>query len=221
MIRKAVFLSWFTIIYNLIEGAVSIGFGVAEESVALAGFGVDSLIEVASAFIILWRFRSESEAGTGTSVAGTGLSLERERGATLGIGILFLILAGITFSASVVQLLGRNHPETTLPGVVISSLSLSFMFWLWRSKKKVAIALNSAAMMNDAACSLACIKLSGVLLAGSLLFYLVPELWWVDSVVAILISGLIGKEGWDTVRAARSPEFTGGCCGGCEAKSPI
>ena len=62
LIRRAIALSWFTIGYNLLEGAVSIAFGVSDESVALAGFGMDSLIEVASAALILWRFRSEAGA---------------------------------------------------------------------------------------------------------------------------------------------------------------
>jgi divalent metal cation (Fe/Co/Zn/Cd) transporter len=206
LIRRAIFLSWFTIGYNLIEGAVSIAFGVGEESVALAGFGVDSLIEVASASLILWRFRSEAHVGS-------EISIGRERKATLGIGILFLLLAAITLAASVFQLKAGSHPTTTLPGLVISAASLSFMFWLWASKRRVAAQLNSASIMKDAACSLACIKLSVVLFAGSLVFWTFPALWWADSVAALLLGILIGKEGWETVGAARHPEFSGGC--GC------
>ena len=206
LIRQAIYLSWFTVIYNLAEGAASIGFGVSDESVALAGFGVDSLIEVASATLILWRFRHKAGASR-------ELSIHRERRATLGIGVLFMLLAVVVASVSTIQLRNHSHPETTVPGLVIAALSLSFMFWLWKAKRKVALELDSAAMMKDAACSLACIKLSVVLFAGSLVFLVFTALWWVDSIAAILLAMFIGKEGWETIGAARHPEFSGGC--GC------
>ncbi len=207
LIRRAILLSWFTIGYNLIEGFVSIGFGWSDESIALLGFGADSLIEVASAFLVLWRFRGES----GQSA---GMSLQRERQATLGIGVLFILLAAGTFSGGAIQLFEGRHPETTLPGMVISVLSLSFMFFLWSAKRKVGIALDSSTVMKDAACSMACIKLSGVLFLGSLIYLLVPHLWWADAVAAICLSVLIAREGWETLQAARQENFSGGC--GCE-----
>lgn len=199
-VKKAIALSWFTIVFNLVEGIVSIALGIQEGSVALAGFGADSLIEVASAFLILWRFRE-------------AISIERERRATLGIGVLFILLSVITAVTSAFQLSQHSHPSTTLPGAVISALSLSFMFFLWRAKAAVAIQLNSAAMKSDADCSLACIKLSGVLFVGSIVFLLLPSLWWLDSVAAIALAALVGKEGLSTVRAANHPDFSGGC--GC------
>lgn len=206
LIQKAILLSWFTIAYNLIEGFVSIGFGVSEGSVALAGFGVDSLIEVASAFVVLWRFRSESGATSDRS-------LERERKATLGIGALFLALAAITVLASGIQLWNGVHPETTIPGLVISALSLSFMFYLWSAKKSAGQALSSPTVLQDAACSLACIKLSVVLFLGSLIFLLFPSLWWADALAALILSFFIAQEGREAIKAARSEEFKGACCG--------
>ncbi len=205
-IRRAVQLSWFTIGYNLLEGVVAIRFGISDESVALAGFGADSLIEVASAILVLWRFRGES------GMSGK-LSLERERRATYGIGGLFLLLAALSILASVVQLSSHSHPSTTLPGLLISVLSLSFMFYLWSAKKKVGNALQSTTVLSDAQCSLACIKLSFVLFAGSMLYWIAPSLWWADSVAAIGIACLIGAEGVGTIRHARSDDFSGGCCG--------
>lgn len=206
LIRRAVILSWFTICYNIVEGIVSMAFGYAENSVALFGFGADSFIEVASAFLVLWRFRGETGEG------GL-LALGRERKTTLGIGMLFLLLAVGAFSGGAIQLWQHAHPETTLPGLVVSALSLSFMFFLWKAKRNVGQALGSSTVMKDAACSLACIQLSAVLFVGSLLFLIAPGLWWADSAAAIILSGFIAKEGWETVEAAGSEDFVGGGCG--------
>lgn len=203
-VQRAVRLSWFTIAYNIIEGAAAVGFGVKGEALSLVGFGADSFIEVASAFVVLWRFRREAESDESTS-------LEAERKATMVIGALFLVLALAAGAASVWRLSVHGSPDTTVPGLVISLLSLSFMFYLWSAKRKVGHALDSAAVMKDAACSMACIQLSFVLLAGSLLYMLFPALWWADAAAALVISGLIAREGWGTIRAARSPDFTGGC----------
>ncbi|CCQ89625.1 Cation efflux protein [Nitrospina gracilis 3/211] len=202
---KAVWLAWFTIGFNLLEGLVSVAFGVEEESFALLGFGLDSFIEVFSATLVLWRFRGEQ----GLDAA---LSLKKERTATLGIGILFLLLGVGTILASSLQWASQARPFTTLPGLLIASVSLSFMFYLWRAKVRVARELDSATMMKDARCSLACIELSAVLFAGSLLFMVSPALWWADSLSAILIGCLILYEGVNTVRAARHDDFSGGCC---------
>ncbi len=199
--RRALWLSGLTIAYNLLEGVVAMAFGWADDSVALFGFGADSFIEVASALLVVWKLRDHA-------------NLARERKATQSIGWLFLVLAiGITGGA-ILQLNARSHPPTTLPGLVIATLSLSFMAFLWQAKRQAAQALDSATLAADAACSLACIQLSGVLFAGSLLFLLVPALWWVDAAAALGLALLIGKEGLGMVRAARSASFTGGCgCG--------
>ncbi|MCB9797375.1 MAG: cation transporter [Alphaproteobacteria bacterium] len=204
--RLAIALAAGTIAWNVLEGGVSVGFGLAEESVALLGFGLDSWIEVASAGVVLWRLRGETGRGAGPS-------RDRERRATKIISALFLALAATAAGGAVLQLGAGARPETTLPGLVISAVSLSFMFALWRAKLRVAEALDSRTLQMDAACSRACIELSGVLLAGSLLFLLHPALWWADAVAALGIALLIGREGLEGWRAANRPEFTGGCCG--------
>ncbi|MBI2386558.1 MAG: cation transporter [Elusimicrobia bacterium] len=205
-IERALLLSWLTIAYNLVEGGVSVYFGVADDSVALAGFGADSFIEVFSAALVLWRFRAEEGAGK-------GLPVERERRATLGIGVLFVLLAAGTAAGALAQLRSGGRPETTLPGLVISAASLSFMFYLWRAKLAAARELDSCTVLKDADCSLACIKLSGVLLAGSAVFLAAPALWWSDSAAALVLALFIAREGAGTIRAARRPDFAGGC--GC------
>lgn len=199
--RRALWLSALTIAYNLVVGVVSMAFGWADDSIALFGFGADSFIEVASALLVLWKLLDHG-------------NLARERKATLGIGWLFLALAAGMAGGALLQLMARHHPPTTVPGLVISALSLACMVFLWRAKRQAAQALDSATLEADAACSLACIQLSTVLFAGSLLFLLLPGLWWVDAAAALGLALLIGREGLGMVRAARSAAFTGGCgCG--------
>ena len=208
LLQLAVRLAIFTVGYNLLEGAVSIGFGVADESLALAGFGVDSLIEVGSALLVLWRFEAELRGRP-------GLPLARERRATLAIGVLYLLLAAATLAGAALQWRAGAHPATTLPGVVISSISLAFMYFLWRAKTRLAHRLDSAVLRADAGCSLYCIYLSLVLLSGSALFALAPALWWADAAAAGLLALLVAREGFSLIRAARHPDFTGGCnCAG-------
>jgi divalent metal cation (Fe/Co/Zn/Cd) transporter len=206
-VRWALVLSVITIGFNLLEGLVSIGFGWEDQSIALFGFGVDSLIEVASAGLIYWRFHQDEDLGERQTP-------HRERLATRSIGVMLLLLAAGTALGSVLQLLSHRHPGTTVPGVIVSLVSLAAMFLLWQSKHKTAIALDSRAMKSDAACSFACMQLSSVVLVGSLLFWWSPGLWWMDGATALIVSMLIAKEGWSGFHASFQPDFSGGC--GCE-----
>lgn len=203
--KRARLLAGLTIGYNLLEGLVSMAFGWSDGSLALFGFGADSFIEVGSALVVLWRLQERSGCATE--------ALRRERRATFAIGILFLLLALGTAAGSVLQLLQRRHPDTGWPGLLVSLASLAFMAYLWRAKLRAALALDSKALHSDAACSLACIQLSAVLLAGSLVTLLLPRLWWADGAAALALAALIAREGAGMVRAARDPHFDGGC--GC------
>jgi len=205
-VSYALFLAVFTVAYNLIEGLVSMGFGWADDSVALFGFGADSFIEVGSALLIVWRLRAE-----GSGCAST--RKRRERRAAAGIAWLFLLLALGTSLGALLQLAARSHPASTVPGLLVSALSLSFMYGLWRAKRRSAAALDSRALEGDAACSRACMQLSLVLFSGSLLFRIVPALWWADAVAALILALMIGREGWQMLKAARHADFDGGC--GC------
>ncbi len=202
---RARWLAVATMAYNALEGVVSMGFGVSEGSMALLGFGLDSWVEVGSAGVVYWKLTRAPGCAT--------TARERERVATRWIGRLFLALAAATAAGALLQILSGAHPESTLPGVVISLLSLSFMVFLWRAKLAAATALDSKALEMDAACSRACLQLSGVLLAGSAIYALVPALWWADAAAALALSALIGREGWEAVQSANQKEFSGGC--GC------
>ncbi len=197
---RAQTLAWITVGWNLIEGLVSVGYGAKAESLSLFGFGLDSFVEVGSAAMVLWRLR---HAG----------ATPRERTAAKVIGALFLLLGASVAYGAAHRLATREVPESSLPGLVVSLVSLAFMAWLWRSKRQLSVQACSPTLAADAACSLACIQLSGVLLAGSLLFLVAPKLWWADAAASLVLAALIGREGWNIRKAAAREDFDGGC--GC------
>jgi divalent metal cation (Fe/Co/Zn/Cd) transporter len=201
-VRRARFLAWFTIGYNLLEGLAGIGFGVADESLALLGFGIDSFIEMSSAIFVLWRL--------GAELSGHERQAQRERRAGLAIAILLTLLGVGTILGSGWLLWTHQHPESTLAGSIIATASLSFMFWLWRSKLAAATALGSRTLHQDAACALGCIALSATLLIGSAAYAVAPGLWWVDAVAALVIAVLIAREGLGGLHA-----IMGGRTAGC------
>jgi divalent metal cation (Fe/Co/Zn/Cd) transporter len=204
--RRASYLAVFTIVYNLIEGAVSVGFGAADETLALFGFGVDSFIEVISA-IGVWHMLRRIRTNNGD----TRDEFE-QRALRITGGAFYLLSAGLVLTAAV-NLYQSHKPEATLPGVIISSLSISFMWYLIQGKTKVGTALNSAAILADAACSKACVYLSLVLLAASL-GYELTGIGSLDALGALLIAWLTWREGRESFQKAAGMECSCSCsCG--------
>ena len=191
----ALWLAVFTIVYNIAEGLVSIGFGVSDESLALFGFGVDSFIEVMSGIGILVmvnRIRQNPETSR-TPFEVTALRVT---------GTAFYILAvGLGISA-VYNIVTNHKPETTLPGLVISIISIAMMWLLVTGKRKVGRALNSMPILADANCTMVCIYMSVVLLISSFI-YQFTGFGFVDSLGAL---GLIyfsineGRESFDKAK---------------------
>jgi len=205
--RRANFLAVFTIIYNLIEGAVSVWFGASDETLALFGFGVDSFIEVISA-IGVWHMLRRIRSNNGETRD------EFEQRALRITGTAFYLLSiGLTLTAAI-NIYQGHRPEATLPGVIISSLSISFMWFLIQGKTKVGRALNSSAILADAACSRACVYLSLVLLAASL-GYELTGIASLDAIGALFIAWLTWREGRESFQKAAGMGCGCSCsCGG-------
>lgn len=193
--NHAHFLALFTIFYNLVEGGVSVWLGAADETLALFGFGVDSFIEVISA-IGVWHMLRRIKTNGGESRD------EFEQRALKITGSAFYILSiGLVLTAGM-NLYGQHKPETTVWGIIVSLLSISFMWFLIHQKTKVGTALNSPAILADAACSRACLYLSAVLMISSI-GYELSGIGSLDAIGAILISVLTLKEGREAFGKAR------------------
>ena len=192
--RRAGYLAVFTIVYNLVEGAVSVWFGAADETLALFGFGVDSFIEVISA-IGVWHMLRRIRNNSGETRDEFEQRALRITGAAF-----YLLSAGLVVTAAL-NLYQEHKPEATLPGVIISALSISFMWYLIQGKTKVGTALGSQAILADAACSKACVWLSLVLLAASL-GYELTGIGSLDALGALFIAWLTWKEGRESFQKA-------------------
>ncbi len=161
--QYALWLSLFTIFYNLAEGLVSVYFGAHDEALTLFGFGVDSFIEVISGLGILamvLRIRSKA-GGSRSGFEQTALRITGSSFYLLGVGLA---------ATAVYNLLTAHRPTTTLPGLIISLLSIAVMWALVQGKRRVGRALDSAPILADANCTLVCIYMSLVLLAASLVY---------------------------------------------------
>ncbi len=201
--RYALLLALFTILYNLGEGLVSIYFGVEDEALTLFGFGIDSFIEVLSGIGILAmvvRIQRNREAPR------SGF----ERAALRLTGISFYLLgAGLAVTA-VYNLISGHKPETTIPGLIISVISIAMMWLLVVGKRRVGHALDSAPILADANCTLVCIYMSLVLLASSLV-YQFTGFGFVDSLGALGLIYFSIKEGKEAFEKAAGLEDTCDC----------
>ncbi len=196
--QRAWWLAVITVAYNLIEGLVAIYFGVADETLALFGFGVDSFIEVLSGLgIIAMITRIRRNPDTERS--------QFEVTALKITGASFYILT-IGLGATVIFNLRNNHkPETTLSGLIISLISIATMWLLIRAKRDVGEKLNSAPILADANCTLVCLYMSVILLASSAI-YALTGFGFIDSLGAIGIIYFSFKEGKEAFEKARGIE---------------
>jgi divalent metal cation (Fe/Co/Zn/Cd) transporter len=181
-------LEYFTIIWHLLEGAISLVAGLVSGSLSLVGFGVDSLIELASAVAVWWRMAVDDKVD------------HRERNEKLALQLIggsFIALAGYLIFESVVSVVKQKAPEPSVPGLVIAFLSLIVMPLLSRAKRNVAAQLNSPALKADATQADFCAYLSAILLLGLVVNFLFGW-WWADPLAALIMAVIIGNEGIKT-----------------------
>ena len=197
--RRALRLEYFTVGWNVIEGVVAIGAGLVAGSVALIGFGVDSSIEVISALGLLWRLRT---AGPTASVAEESGA---ERRALYVVAATFFLLAAYITYEAVTSLLGREEPDRSTVGLILSVLSLVIMPALAYMKQRTGREMGSRALVADAAETWVCSYLSLALLAGVGLYALFGW-WWADPVGALAMLPVILWQGWETLGEAREDE---------------
>lgn len=163
--QKAYLLSLFTIIYNLVEGIVSMILGYEDETLALFGFGVDSFIEVMSGIgiaVMIHRIRKNPASSKS----------EFEIKALKITGTAFYLLSAGLLAGIILSIVNNHKPEATFWGVIISLISIAVMVWLMNAKKSTGKKLHSDPIISDANCTRVCVYMSFVLLASSLIYEL-------------------------------------------------
>jgi divalent metal cation (Fe/Co/Zn/Cd) transporter len=194
--RRARLLAWGGNGWHFVEFAIAVGAGIAASSIALIGFGFDSLIESLAGFIIVWRFgmrRRDSEAA--------------ERRAQQLVAVSFFVLAAYVGVESVRTFFGAHHPETSWVGIGLAAFTAPTMPLLARAKQRVGHALGSSATVGEAQQNMICAYLSVALLVGLGLNALLGW-WWADPAAALVIGAVALREGRESWRGEA-------CCDTC------
>jgi divalent metal cation (Fe/Co/Zn/Cd) transporter len=193
--KEAYWLSLFTIIYNIMEGLVSMLLGYKDETLVLFGFGVDSFIEVLSGIgiaIMILRIKqnhlSEKSKFETVALKITGTSF-------------YLLSAGL-LTGVIINIITHHKPETTVWGIIISIISIMVMMWLMQAKKKRGRSLNSDPIISDANCTKVCVYMSVVLLVSSLIYELTGFAYAdvIGAIGLIYFSVSEGREAFDKAK---------------------
>jgi len=186
--RKGLRLEYFTVGYNILEAVASIVFGGIAGSIALIGFGLDSIVESLSGLVLIWRLRQHGKISKEAEE-------KIEKRAIRFVAITFFILGLYVLFESVKKLVLVEIPEPSLPGIIIAMASLIVMPLLTWQKYKIGKQINSKALVADSKETLACAFLSVALLLGLGANYLFG-FWPADPIVGLIIVAFLFREGW-------------------------
>jgi len=201
LLKEAFWLEWLTIGWMTIEAIVAVASGIAAGSLVLLAFGLDSVIELASAGVLIWRLRTELQNGR-------AFSESTERIASRLAGALLLLLAAYVTVAAIWRLWTATGEEFSWPGFIVALMAIPAMRYLARRKLAIAEKIGSRALRADAMEAIACGWLSFVVVAALTLQWLLGA-WWIDSVASLAIVYFLVKEG----REAWSTDACESCCG--------
>jgi divalent metal cation (Fe/Co/Zn/Cd) transporter len=193
--KRASLLAWWGLVWHLVEAAVAVGAGIAASSIALVGFGADSLIEAVAGVVVLWLMAN-----------GRSASPTAERRAQRLIAASFVLLAAYIGVEATRNLLGGHHPETSWVGIGLSVVTLLTMPPLAIAKRRVGEQLGSSATTSESRQTMLCAYLSAGLLFG-LLANTVAGWWWADPAVALVIGAVAVREAREAWRGESC-----GCC---------
>ena len=186
--RRAKILAWGGNAWHLIEFAIAVGAGIVAGSVALIGFGIDSVIEALAGGVIVWLFSG-----------GRGSSHTAERRAQQLVAASYAILVAYIAIEASRDLLGSHHPDVSWVGIGLAAFTAPTMPLLARAKRNVGRRLNSSATVSEASQNMICAYLSVALLVG-LLANALAGWWWADPAAALIIAAVAAKEGVESWR---------------------
>ena len=193
LLRRALWLVGLTLAYNVVEAGIAIWAGTDADSIALLGFGLDSVVECAASAVLLWRLSVELRGGDEERVEAA------EGRARRFVGLTFLVLSAYVLVESVLTLVSGDRPAASVVGIVLAAVSLAVMPLLAWAKLRTAKRLGSGALEAEAKETLACALLSFTLLVG-LVLNAAAGWWWADPVAALAMVPWLVREGVEGVR---------------------
>jgi divalent metal cation (Fe/Co/Zn/Cd) transporter len=192
LLEQAFRLEYITLAWMMLEAGVAIGSGIAAGSLTLTAFGIDSLIELTSACVLIWRLRVELRHGQVFAESA-------ERTASRIGGVLLFALAAYVVASAAWKLWTREGAEFSLLGLVITVLAVPVMYFLARRKVHVANALDSRALRTDAVESITCGWLA-LVVVGALVAQFFIDAWWIDPLASLGVVWFLvreGREAWE------------------------
>jgi divalent metal cation (Fe/Co/Zn/Cd) transporter len=199
-IREALIFEWITIAWMVIEAAVAIGAGISAHSITLTAFGLDSVIELISAIVLIWRLQVELKHGKEFSETA------ERRASKIGGGLLFALAAYVVLGAAWSLWNGQGE-EFSMAGLILALAAIPIMYFLAKRKIYLAERIGSRALRADAIESITCGWLSCVVVIGLTAQYLVGA-WWIDAVSSLGILWFLVKEGMEAWKGEE-------CCDDC------
>ena len=206
-LNTALWLSIITVAYNIVEGLVSVYLGNADDTLVLLGFGIDSFVEVISGIGILHMVLRMQH-----SIIKDFDKFERI--ALRITGVSFILLALGLVAGSILNIVNKSEPETTLAGIIIAAISILTMYFLMNYKLKTGKALNSEAIIADAHCTKTCLYLSFILLISSVLYELF-KISYIDIAGSLGIAWYAFSEGRESLEKARKNQIACSCGVNC------
>jgi divalent metal cation (Fe/Co/Zn/Cd) transporter len=185
--RKALALEYFTVVYNILEALFPIFFGSVAGSIALVGFGLDSIVESLSGFILIWRLCKHGAASGAEEITS-------ENKAIRFVAITFFLLGAYVVYESAKKLIFAEIPAPSVPGIIIALLSIIIMPILSIAKRDLGLKINSKALVADSKETLACAFLSLPLLLGLAANYFFG-FWQLDPLVGLIVASFLFREG--------------------------
>jgi divalent metal cation (Fe/Co/Zn/Cd) transporter len=196
-LQRGIALEYVSLAYNVLESVVGLAAGTVAGSVALIGFGLDSVVESSSAAILIWRFRTETRRRRSSEDA--------ERRAVRLVAFAFFALATYIGGRAILDLVAQSRPDDSRIGIALAVASLIVMPWLVARKRKLAVEIDSRSLKADSTQTLLCTYMSAFLLVGLVANALLGW-WWADPVAGLAIAALAVREG---IELWREEDF---CC---------
>ena len=195
--RKGLYLEYFTVAYNTVEAVLAIVFGKMANSIALIGFGLDSIVESLSGIVLIWRLHKHGKISEEEEE-------KVERKAMKFVAVTFFVLGGYVLFQSLKKLITKEIPDPSLPGIILAVVSIIVMPVLSVQKIKTGKQIKSKALIADAKETFACALLSIALLLGLSLNYAL-SVWQADAIAGLVIVIFLIREGRESWEEATNP----------------